>query len=116
MSKDFKGFNIKVDGDTLTLSEKTSDNEEMTDEDKIKFQNWFEDTLDLKTLCEIKKLTKDSETRTIDNCFLIRRCVKNGVGVPDTQDDKCIGYEDSTGELHETCKECRVNTCYEEQK
>lgn len=117
MNSEFNGFKISVTGNSLTLASKQgTDNQDMTEEEKNKFTNWFENQLDLKTLYEIKKTSGDSEIRTIENCFLIKRCIDNGVGEPDMQKEKCMGYENSSGEPCEICKECKLNTCYEDDQ
>ena len=49
-------------------------------------------------------------SRTIDNCSLIKKNAKSGVGAPDRfyNINKCEGYVDAeTGESCHKCKKCK---------
>ena len=54
--------------------------------------------------------------RTPQNCSLIKRGLREGIGSPQIYDDgKCMGYSHSEDdEPCETCKECKWNTSFEE--
>lgn len=49
--------------------------------------------------------------KTIENCSLIRHCVKKGIGEPDRffYVNKCGGYkqENTVDELCDQCKKCK---------
>ena len=50
-------------------------------------------------------------TRTIENCTLIKKCVKNGLGEPDRfwNINRCEGYQknEHDDEPCEQCKKCK---------
>lgn len=53
--------------------------------------------------------------RTADNCFMHKRATKEEIGQCETGDGKCVGYAGADGdEPCDTCKECNLNTAYEE--
>lgn len=54
-------------------------------------------------------------TRTIENCALIKRMIRRGEGEPERQDDRCLGYAGNTDEPCEICKECKLNTSYDDE-
>ena len=56
--------------------------------------------------------------RTIKNCSLIKRAIENGIGSPDTNFSKCLGYavSEEDDEPCNTCKRCRLNTLYEDER
>ena len=53
--------------------------------------------------------------RTLDNCTLIQKCVRMGIGTPEQYHDinKCFGYvrSDNDDEPCEQCKNCELCTC-----
>lgn len=50
--------------------------------------------------------------RTIENCNLIKK-----YGRPNIYDGKCEGYGgEDADEPCEVCKECKLNTCYQDNK
>ena len=55
--------------------------------------------------------------RTLNNCSLIAKCIKNGIGEPRQSNGKCDGYQKSydNDEPCEHCSKCKLNTFYEEQ-
>lgn len=55
--------------------------------------------------------------RTPQNCSLIKRGLREGIGLPQTDNDgKCMGYSHSEDddEPCEICKECKWNMSFEE--
>lgn len=56
-----------------------------------------------------------SGRRTLDHCRMISK-YQGMLGKPRQQDGKCEGYQKSKGddEPCETCKECKLNTFYED--
>ena len=61
-----------------------------------------------------QKDTDNREMATIENCFLIRRAVGDGLGKPEVVDGKCAGYAAGTDdEPYEICKYCKLNIFYE---
>jgi len=60
---------------------------------------------------EVSYLTK----RTIENCAVIKNAVKRGLGEPEIQLGKCLGYSNGyDDEPCEKCKDCKLNTAYED--
>lgn len=60
--------------------------------------------------------------RTLDNCTLIKRMQKEPylLGIPrqyrhEWRNDQCEGYTQDEGETHDTCKDCKLCTSYEEE-
>jgi len=54
--------------------------------------------------------------RAADNCFLHKKAKKEGIGQCETYNGKCVGYAGADGdEPCDTCKECNINTAYEEE-
>ena len=53
--------------------------------------------------------------RTLENCGVIRRNIRRGLGSPDQYDGKCMGYgrRCHDDEPIEACKRCKLNTTYE---
>jgi hypothetical protein len=58
---------------------------------------------------EVIKIAK----RTIENCRLVKKAIRQGVGEPKMIDGKCEGYAGNTDEPCETCKNCNINSFYE---
>lgn len=56
-----------------------------------------------------------SGRRTLDHCRMISK-YQDLLGKPQQRDGKCDGYQKSQGddEPCETCKECKLNTFYED--
>ena len=55
--------------------------------------------------------------RTPKNCSLIKRAVKLGEGECGSENGKCIGYAGADAdEPCETCKYCKFNVWYEEDR
>jgi len=52
--------------------------------------------------------------RTIENCSVIKKAVKLGVGECGTEDGKCLGYVTGGEEPCEPCIDCKLNVYYEE--
>lgn len=57
--------------------------------------------------------------RTIENCSLVAKAVRIGLGTPQAEGDKCMGYahgsdDDENDEPCKICRECKLNTAYEE--
>lgn len=56
--------------------------------------------------------------RTLDNCTLIKECVKKGIGEPKQyyNIERCEGYARSEydDEPCEKCKKCKYNIAFEE--
>ena len=52
--------------------------------------------------------------RTIQNCRLVKKAVRIGIGSPEIEGDMCLGYAGDCGdEPCDTCKKCKLNTTYE---
>jgi hypothetical protein len=56
--------------------------------------------------------------RTMENCSLIKKAVREMIGSPGIEDGKCVGYAnrgsgDDGDEPCEKCKECKLNVTYE---
>ncbi len=50
----------------------------------------------------------------IDKCKIIKKAIKSGIGSPEIQDKKCLGYSNiNDDEPIETCKSCKLNSSYE---
>lgn len=51
--------------------------------------------------------------KTIENCQLIKRMIKEMVGYPLIKDGKCEGYviSEENDEPCDTCKECKYLDC-----
>lgn len=53
--------------------------------------------------------------RTLENCTLIKKCIKKGIGEPEQYRNlnKCVGYAkgENDDEPCEQCKRCRLCTC-----
>lgn len=53
--------------------------------------------------------------KTIDNCTVIKRAVRDGVGYPDVSGDKCDGYAKGyCDEPHDSCIRCKLFEGYGE--
>jgi hypothetical protein len=56
--------------------------------------------------------------RTIENCSVVKKAVRTGLGEPENQNGRCLGYAGSYGpdddEPCEECKACKLNTAFEE--
>lgn len=53
--------------------------------------------------------------RTIENCSLIRKAKRKGLGLPERCGNKCVGYAGADGdEPHVICQECKLNFYYAE--
>ncbi len=56
--------------------------------------------------------------RTIENCSVVKKVARIGLGEPETQSGKCLGYAGGYGpdddEPCEECKVCKLNTTFEE--
>ena len=52
--------------------------------------------------------------RTLENCTLIQKCVRKGIGSPEQRNGKCMGYQKSENddEPCEFCKQCPLNENY----
>lgn len=52
--------------------------------------------------------------KTFENCSLIKKCVRKGIGEPDYRNGKCCGYQKSENddEPCEECKKCKLNEHY----
>lgn len=53
--------------------------------------------------------------RTLDNCSLIKKCVRKGIGEPEQRNGSCLGYQKSEND-DEPCNECKcctLNISYE---
>lgn len=54
--------------------------------------------------------------RTLENCTLIQKCVRKGIGEPEQfpNINKCFGYQrgEDDDEPIEQCKQCRLSTYY----
>lgn len=52
--------------------------------------------------------------RTLENCTLIQKCVRRGIGNPEQRNGKCMGYQKSENddEPCEICKSCKLNEYY----
>lgn len=57
----------------------------------------------------------ETSKRTIDNCSLIKKRIKQGTGVSIGGDGKCLGYttHEFDDEPCDQCKKCKLNTSYE---
>lgn len=55
--------------------------------------------------------------RTIYNCTLIKKCVREGVGTPEQYGGVCLGYQraESDDEPCDTCKKCKLNSAYADE-
>lgn len=54
--------------------------------------------------------------RTIYNCSIIKKAVKNGIGECGSENGKCIGYAGEDGdEPCNACKECKLNAMYSQE-
>lgn len=51
--------------------------------------------------------------KTIENCSLVKKAINVGNGGPEIQDGKCMGYSSNDDEPCENCKNCSLNTMYE---
>ena len=55
--------------------------------------------------------------RTMQNCGIIKRCIKWGIGEPKTlKDGKCDGYENKDGEPIRECQKCKLFYWYEDDE
>jgi len=58
-------------------------------------------------------------TRTVNNCSLIKKAIRQGAGTCGTENGKCIGYasvaDHDNDEPCEQCKECKFNVWYGEE-
>jgi hypothetical protein len=57
--------------------------------------------------------------RTTENCTLIKKAVKKGVGTPDIVNGKCMGYSNGSQDREDDepcliCMDCKLNTMYGE--
>ena len=54
--------------------------------------------------------------RTLENCRIIKKGVRIGVGGPEQRNGKCNGYARAwyDDEPSEACKRCKLHTMYEE--
>ena len=54
--------------------------------------------------------------RTLENCSLIQKCVRKGIGEPEQRNGFCGGYQrgEDDDEPCEKCKCCKLNIHYEE--
>ena len=48
----------------------------------------------------------------IENCRLIKKAVGEGLGTPEMEGDKCMGYGGDMDEPCEICKKCKANNWY----
>lgn len=52
--------------------------------------------------------------RTLENCAVIKRGIRLGVGSPEVTDGKCSGYQNGEDdEPIEKCKHCRFCSAYD---
>lgn len=53
--------------------------------------------------------------RTLENCSLIQKCVRKGIGEPEQRNGVCLGYQkgENDDEPCEKCKSCKLNISYE---
>lgn len=63
-----------------------------------------------------KKAGRKVAKRTVENCSLVKKAVKRGIGTPQMQSGKCMGYSagdnDANDEPCEKCKVCKLSTTY----
>ena len=52
--------------------------------------------------------------RTMENCSVIKKAVKMGIGECGTEDGKCKGYTNEGEEPCIKCIDCKLNIYYEE--
>lgn len=53
--------------------------------------------------------------RIINNCVMIKAGIKKGLGAPNNENGKCVGYASFDGdEPCLVCKACEFNTTFEE--
>lgn len=53
--------------------------------------------------------------RTLENCSLIQKCVRKGIGEPEQRNGVCLGYQkgENDDEPCEKCKSCKLNISHE---
>ena len=47
--------------------------------------------------------------RTIENCSLIKKAIKELAGEPKVLEGKCEGYHNEHDEPHEVCQKCKLS-------
>lgn len=53
-------------------------------------------------------------TRTLENCSLIKKAVRRGIGEPEQRNGKCLGYGGDEDEPYYICAGCRLCEDYDE--
>ena len=56
--------------------------------------------------------------RTFENCTLIQKCVRSGIGEPERRNGKCLGYQkgENDDEPCEICKKCSLNESFDKNE
>lgn len=65
---------------------------------------------------KIRRELKDGYIKCkIDSCKIVKVAIDEGIGYPEIEEDKCLGYSNlNDDEPIEYCKNCKLHSTYEE--